>query len=329
MIEHLVGMQAQSPQAPYIGIWTRAASFRPHTLEQALERQEVIRATLLRQTLHLVTRRDYALIRSALEETNHYDKEPIAKRLAPEIRKLVEAQPITTAEALAYLKDKHGLTGVTARRAWRGSRVRANVVHAPASALWSTSREGYFGRYVALEEPERFDSLEARVELVRRYLTGFGPATPQDFRAWAMMRMAEVKPAFDRLAPQLRRFRDEHGRVLFDVSRVPLPDPDTPAPIRFLPRWDNALLAFVDRTRVLPEPYRKRVIGTNGDVAPTFLLDGFVAGTWSYEEARVVTEPFSKLPRATARELEDEAERLQGFLARSSRQSFLRTRGSG
>jgi hypothetical protein len=315
VIEHLVGMQAQSPQAPYIGIWTRAASFHPETLENALEQHDVIRATLLRQTLHLVTRRDYALIRSALEETNHYDKMPIAKRLAPEIRKLVEAQPITTAEALAYLKDTHGLTGVNARRAWRGARVRANVVHAPDSALWTTSREGYFGRYIALEEPERFDSLEAREELVRRYLAAFGPATPQDFRAWAMMRMAEVKPAFERLGPELRRFLDEHGRVLFDVPRAPLPDPDMPAPIRFLPRWDNALLAFVDRTRILPQPYRKRVIRSNGDVAPTFLIDGFVAGTWSFEDGHVLTEPFSKVRRPTLRELEDETQRLEAFLA--------------
>ena len=317
VIEHLVGMQAQSPQAPYIGIWSRAASFRPATLERELERQEVVRATLLRQTIHLVTRRDYWLIRAALEETNHYDKSAIAKRLAPEIRRLVEREPVTTAEALAHLKEKHGLTGVNARRAWRGARVRANLVHSSDSALWSTPREGYFGRYVALEEPQAFDSLEARVELVRRYLAAFGPASAQDFRIWAMMRMAEVKPAFDRLGTA-RRFRDETGRELVDVPRAPLPESETPAPVRFLPRWDNALLAYVDRARVIPESYRKRVISMNGDVAQTFLVDGFVAGTWSYEEERVVPKPFSKLPRAVLRELEEERARLEAFLAGSS-----------
>jgi hypothetical protein len=317
VIEHLVGMQAQSPQAPYIGIWSRVTSFRPETLERALERREVVRATLLRQTIHLVTRRDYWLIRAALEETNHYDKAAIAKRLAPEIRRLVEKEPVTTAEALAYLKERHGLTGVNARRAWRGARVRANVVHSSDSALWSTPREGYFGRYVALDEPEAFDSLEARVELVRRYLAAFGPASAQDFRIWAMMRMAEVKPAFDRLEP-VRRFRDEAGRQLIDVPRAPLPDGETPAPVRFLPRWDNALLAYVNRARVIPEAYRKRVIRMNGDVAQTFLVDGFVAGTWSFEDGHVVAQPFEKLTRSTARELEEERARLEAFLAGSS-----------
>jgi DNA glycosylase AlkZ-like len=256
-------------------------------------------------------------MRAALEETNHYDKAPIAKRLAPEIRDLADKDPITTAQALAYLKEKHGLSGVDARRAWRGARVRANVVHAPESALWSTPREGLFGTYVALEEPERFDSIEARIELVRRYLAAFGPATPQDFRAWAMMRMTEVKPAFDRLASELRAFRDEHGRQLFDVPRAPLPDAETPAPVRFLPRWDNALLAHVDRTRILPEAHRKKVIRMNGDVAPTFLVDGFVAGTWSVEGGRVAPTPLAKLPRAATLELEEEARLLEEFLAGS------------
>ncbi len=192
--------------------------------------------------------------------------------------------------------------------------MRANVVHSSDSALWSTPREGYFGRYVALEEPEAFDSLEARVELVRRYLAAFGPASAQDFRIWAMMRMAEVKPAFDRLGPA-RRYRDERGRELVDVPRAPLPKAETPAPVRFLPRWDNALLAYVDRARIIPDAYRKRVISMNGDVAQTFLVDGFVAGTWSFEDGRVVAKRFSKLPRSVLREVEEEGARLEAFLA--------------
>src|SRR5262249_26154456 len=140
------------------------------------------------------------------------------------------------------------------------------------------------------------------------------PASRRDFAAWAMMLAPEVGRAFARLEPQLVRSRDEHGRELLDVPRTPLPDPDTPAPVRFLPKWDNILLAFVDRTRVLPEPYRKAVIGMNGDVAQTFLVDGFVAGLWRAEDGHVVTEPFATLPRAVRRELADEAERLEAFL---------------
>jgi hypothetical protein len=129
-----------------------------------------------------------------------------------------------------------------------------------------------------------------------------------------MMRAGALKASLAVLEP-LRRFRDEHGRELFDVPRGALPDPDTPAPVRFLPKWDNVLLAWADRTRVLPEAYRKKVIRVNGDVAQTFLVDGFVAGTWNVEGGRVVTAPFAKLPRAVQREVRDEAEQLEAFLA--------------
>ena len=126
--------------------------------------------------------------------------------------------------------------------------------------------------------------------------------------------MPQIVPALERLEP-LRRFRDEQGRELLDVPRGALPDPDTPAPVRFLPKWDNVLLAFKDRTRVLPEPYRKRVIRMNGDVAQTFLVDGLVAGTWRVEDGRVAIEPFGTLSRSDRAELEDERARLEAFLA--------------
>jgi hypothetical protein len=124
----------------------------------------------------------------------------------------------------------------------------------------------------------------------------------------------EIQRALDLLEP-LRRFRDERGRELLDVPRAPLPDAETPAPVRFLPKWDNVLLAFADRTRVLPEEYRKKVIRMNGDVAQTFFVDGFVAGTWRVEDGRVVPEPFAPLSPSVRREVEDEAGRLEAFLA--------------
>ncbi len=126
--------------------------------------------------------------------------------------------------------------------------------------------------------------------------------------------MPELKASLELLEP-LRRFRDEQGRELLDVPRAPLPDPETPAPVRFLPKWDNVLLAFADRTRVLPEEHRKKVIRMNGDVAQTFLVDGFVAGTWRVESGRVVLEPLATLSRPARRELDEEAERLEAFLA--------------
>jgi Winged helix DNA-binding domain len=311
VIERLVGMQAQWPPSPYVGIWTRTTSFRRATLERQLASGAVIKATVMRQTLHLVTPRDYAVIRAAQSETNYPWNSDPAKRLAPLVRELAANGPITTTEGLAQLESEHDLTGIDARRVWRAARVRAHVVHHHETALWD-ARPG--GRYVALEEPEAHDPTEARVEMLRRYLGAFGPASRRDFRAWAMMPAPETQRALDRLEP-LRRFRDEQGRELLDIPRAPLPDPDTPAPVRFLPKWDNVLLAFADRTRVLPEQYRRTVIRQNGDVAQTFLVDGLVAGTWTVDGGRVATNPFAPLSRAVRGEVEEEASRLEAFLA--------------
>ncbi len=312
VIERLVGMQAQWPAAPYVGIWTRTTGFRREALGRELARASVVKATVMRQTLHLVTRRDYALLRAAMSETNFPWESSQAKHLAPSVRGLAAASgPVTTAEALAHLEREHGLTGIDARRAWRGARVRAHVLHHHETALWHARPEG---RFVALEEPEAHDPTEARAEILRRYLAAFGPASRRDIVAWTMMHVPEISRALERLEP-LRRFRDEQGRELLDVPRAPLPDPETPAPVRFLPKWDNVLLAFADRTRVLPEQYRKTVIRMNGDVAQTFLVDGFVAGIWRVENGRVALEPFAPLSRSARRELEDEAGRLEAFLA--------------
>jgi hypothetical protein len=311
VIERLVGMQAQWPPAPYVGIWTRTTSFRRETLERELASAAVVKATVMRQTLHLVTRRDYALLRAALSETNFPDQTAVARRLAPSVRALAATGPLTTAEALAYLEREHGLTGMNARRAWRGARVRAHVVHHHESALWRARPES---RFVALEEPESHVPVEARAEVLRRYLAAFGPASRRDIVAWSMMHVPEIARALERLEPLLR-VRDERGRELLDVPRAPMPDAATPAPVRFLPKWDNVLLAYADRTRVLPEQYRRTVISMNGDVAQTFLVDGFVAGMWRVENGRVVLEPFSALRRSVRRVLEDEAGRLEAFLA--------------
>lgn len=309
VIEHLVGMQAQSPQAPYVGIWARTSRFRRQALEKLIAKGDIVRATMMRQTLHLVTRRDYGLVRAAMSETNFPWETAAAKALGPEIRALADGG-VTAADALAYLEREHRLTGVTARRAWRHARVAGHVVHHPEDALWSGRQTG---RFVAIDEPDAHDPTEARAEAIRRYLAAFGPASRRDLVAWSMLHVPELQRSLDVL--ELRRFRDEQGRELLDVPRGPLPGEDAPAPVRFLPKWDNVLLAFADRTRVLPEPYRRVVIRSNGDVAQTFLVDGFVAGTWRVEDGRVVAEPFEPLPAAARREVAGEAERLEAFLA--------------
>ena len=309
VIEHLVGMQAQWPSAPYVGIWTRTTSFRRGTLERELAKLSVLKANLMRQTLHLVTRRDYGLVRAAFSESGHPDQWPNSIKVAPSVRALAERGPVTMAEGLELLEREHGLTGITARRVWHGGRMRAHVLHHHETALWGARPQG---RFVAIEEPEPVEPVEARAEMLARYLAAFGPASRKDMDKWSMMRQPAIKAALARL--ELRRFRDERGLELLDVERAPLPDPDTPAPVRFLPKWDNVMLAFADRTRVLPDEYRRTVIGSNGDVAQTFLVDGLVAGMWSVEKGRVVLEPLARLSRSVRREVEDEAERLKAFV---------------
>jgi Winged helix DNA-binding domain len=309
VLERLVGMQAQSPQAPYVGIWTRTTSFRRETLERKLVQGAVVRATVMRQTLHLVTRRDYGLVRAAMSEMNFPWESAGSKQLAPTLRVFASNGPVTTEEALAHLEQELGLTGLAARRGWRHGRLAAHIVHHHNTALWASTA----GRFVAIDEPETHDATEARAEMIRRYLAAFGPATRRDIVAWSMMHVPEIQRALDRL--ELRRFRDEQGRELLDVPGAPLPDAVTPAPVRFLPKWDNVLLAYRDRTRVLPEQHRKTVIKMNGDVAQTFLVDGVVAGTWRAEDGRVAVQPFAPLPRRVRSEVEDEAARLQAFFA--------------
>jgi hypothetical protein len=158
------------------------------------------------------------------------------------------------------------------------------------------------------------DVLAARVELVRRYLGAFGPSTRADIADWSGLRVSDFAAALDALEP-LRRFRDESGRELLDLPRAPLPPADTPAPVRFLPKWDNTLLAHKDRRRVLPEELRKAVIGKNGDVTQTFLVDGIVAGSWtSDKQGKVAITPFAPLPRTARRAVEAEAALLEAWL---------------
>jgi hypothetical protein len=314
VIERLAGMQAQWSPAPYVGLWSRVTGFRAETLERAVRRGDVRKPTVMRGTLHLVTARDYPVFFAALREYLWWadaDSAAIGARAAGGLRKLYGdgARPWRVGDE--YLSAEHGVVDeLTRRRAWHVGRIRAHVLHAPETALRKPLPRTVFA---AVAEPEAVDTLAARVELVRRYLAAFGPASRADIAAWSGMRVRDFAPALDGLEP-LRRFEDESGRELLDLPRAPLPAPDTPAPVRFLPKWDNVLLGFADRRRMLSDEHRKNVVMKNGDVAQTFLVDGFVAGTWRAEKGRVVLEPFAHLTRAARREADDEAARLAEFL---------------
>jgi hypothetical protein len=314
-IERLAGMQAQWPPSPYVGLWSRLVDFRRETLEQAVLSGEVVKPTVMRGTLHLVTARDYPVFWTALRDMpTWYDETHLAHALEAKegARRLAEQEPLTHKEGLAYLEREHGHADEqTRRRIFHAVRRRAHLLHIPESALW---RGRPLAVFHAHPEPEPVDVLAARTELVRRYLAAFGPSTRADIADWSGLRVADFAPALEQMGP-LRRFEDENGRELLDVPRAPLPPADTPAPVRFLPKWDNTLLAHADRRRVLPEELRKAVIAKNGDVTQTFLVDGLVAGSWSADKrGKVATAPFAPLPRVARREVEDEAARLEAWL---------------
>jgi hypothetical protein len=313
VIERLVGMQAQWPPAPYVGIWSRVANFRRETLERSILAGEVIKPAVMRGTLHLVTARDYPMFFAAFSDMNTwFDGAHLehALKIVPGMRALAEAGPVTMKEALKHMEDEHGHVDIEARRIFHAVRRRAHLLHGAETALWSSRP---LAIYQAHPEPAAMDTLEARTELVRRYLAAFGPATRADIADWSGLRVVDFAAALDALEP-LRRFREEDGKELLDLPRAPLPAADTPAPVRFLPKWDNLLLGHADRRRVISDEHRKVVVAKNGDVAPTFLVDGFVAGIWKAEKGRVLVEPFAPLPRSARHELDDEAARLEAWL---------------
>ena len=321
-IERIGALQAQWPPSPYVALWSRLDEFTRDALMRAIERRTVVKATLMRATLHQVSSRDYlaygGLVRSA--------------RLADLERRAVRAGYPTDVGAMAAAVAEHtgaaprsrpellDLLGLPKLRVddprpwvvWHLRGVPAELVHSPESSVWRRNTAG--GKFAPAQSwlgAAAAGGDDAAAHLVRRYLAAFGPATRADVSQWTGLTLAALEPGFARV--KTRRFVDARGRELLDLPRAPLPEADVGAPARFLPMWDSALLAHADRSRVLPADYRKTVIRKNGDVQQTFLVDGFVAGTWQVVDGRVELEPFEKLPPAARRELDREAKALAAF----------------
>jgi hypothetical protein len=309
-LERVAGLQSQWAPASYVGLWTRLEGFRRESLERALTREQVVRAVLMRGTVHLVSHRDYGIFGSAVAQPAWIRPESAA--LAEQVHaSLLEfgREPRTRAEVLAWLHETHGIEHDGGAGFWYSLRTVGRLTHAPAAGAWVQPRETRF----VLIEHEQVDPFPARVELVRRYLGAFGPATRADVAEWSGLRVRDFEPALEALEP-LRRFTDERGRELLDLPRAPLPPADFAAPVRFLPRFDNLVLSHADRTRAIADEHRSAVIHGGGMVEATFLVDGFVAGMWRVERGRVRIEPFAPLPRAWRGEVEDEAARLEAWL---------------
>jgi hypothetical protein len=312
VLERMGGLQAQYAPAMYIGLWSRVEGFERDALTRALERRSVVQGTLMRATIHLVSRADYwpfaVGVRKALREwwLRVHGRGTDPRKLAAEARKLRNAmrgKTLSRADLEGLLGKRLGLNGLA-----------LDLVRVPPSGTWERRRADLYALAEDWVGPESMTPEEGLEHLVRRHLQGFGPAPPRDIAGWAGLDVSSVKRTAERL--RLRRFRDEQGRELLDLPRARLPDPDTPAPVRFLPVWDATLLVHARRTGILPERYRPRVFDVKTPHSVnTFLVDGQVAGTWGYEQGRVQLEPFGRLPKPVRAELEEEAERLAAFHA--------------
>jgi hypothetical protein len=308
-LERIGGIQAQYAPAMYVGLWTRLEGLERAAVTRALERRSVILATMMRSTIHLVSKADYWPLtagirasRKAWWERVHAKAEPSEmKSAAGTLRRFLADGPHRWKEIEEQLGEFA-----------RGVYAYVDLVRIPPSGTWDQRRADLYGlaeEWVGPDETKPDDGLEL---LVRRYLGGFGPAYRTDVADFAGVPMGVLKPVLER--KQLSRFRDENGKELLDLPRAPLPDPATPAPPRFLPVWDATLLVHARRTQILPEEYRPKVFNTKTPHSlNTFLLDGQVAGTWRYERGTIDLDAFDTIPRKERRALEDEAKRLAAF----------------
>jgi hypothetical protein len=315
MIEHLVGMQAQNPLDPYVALWSRLDGFLPDALATLIVERRALRMGLLRTTLHLVTDRDalslYPVIHPVLARA--WTSSPFIKRLHG-----VDVEAVVAASRAALEKEPRTLTalGKLLLERWPdrepsplayAARFLLPIVQIPPRGVWNrtsqatwTTLEAWLGRPVGGDrEPD---------QAVLRYLAAFGPASASDIRTWSWL--TGLGNVVERIRPLLITCRDEAGRELFDLPDAPRPNPDTPAPPRFLPAYDNLLLSHQDRSRVFADSAFGRVTGRVG----TFLVDGFVRGQWRIDtsgiEAVLVLEPFEALADVDSDMLVEEGARL-------------------
>jgi len=322
-IEHLVGLQAQAPNPPYYGLWTRLAEFRRDDLTALLTERRVVRAACQRSTLHLVGARDFATLRGVFDDVlDRQLRGAHGKALAGiDFADIVAAgdallheQTLTNAELGARLAERWPGRDETALAAVL--RCRRALIHVPPAGTWDYNKSAQLALATNwLAEP--LDTNATIDAWVPRYLAAFGPASVKDMQTWSGL--TGLKAAFERQRERLTTFRDEDGVELFDLPDAPRPDADTPVPTQFLAEFDNLLLSHADRTRVVATQYQKQVMTVNGLVRGAILVDGFVHGIWRIERGKAMAslsiEPFAKLGKNDRDVLVEEGERLLRFAA--------------
>lgn len=319
-VEHIAGMQAQEPKHPFVGLWTRLAAFDADALLGALAARDVVRATLMRSTLHLFSAADYVALRLALQPPMSVALRVLGARaegLDPEAvvaatRELLADRPLTFDAIRAGLQER--FPAVDDRALGYAARTLVPLVMVPAAdARWGYPRICEFA--LAEEFLDGPLAPAAPEALVERYLGAFGPATVADVQTWSGV--GGGKAVLDGMRERLAIFADERGRELFDLPDAPRPGGDVEAPVRYLPEFDNLVLAYDDRTRVIADEHRPLVTTKNLRVKATFLVDGAVAGIWSLAVKRKVAtlelQPFGSLPKRSVSALVAEGEALARF----------------
>jgi hypothetical protein len=327
-IERLAALQAQWSPSPYIALWSRLKAFHRKKLWSAIERHEVIRARLMRGTLHLVSARDFYAYAVATQDLQRgaWNRLQVGRGVDPKkVAALAIAfarEPRPKEDVLEHIQERMGsLGGPFNWLVWRFVSAHADLVTAPPGGHWEYG--GTDAPYVAArhwiargERPSEEDALET---LVRRFLAAFGPATIADVAKFAGQVPPRVRPALERLGPKLRTFTDEQGRLLYDLPRAPRPDADCAAPVRFLPRYDELLISYQHRDRVIAPAHRRAVYTKNAIVEAVVTVDGFAAGTWSLDRAKneavLRVAPFARLAPRDRVAVETEADALLAFLA--------------
>jgi hypothetical protein len=321
-VERLAGMQAQEAKPPFAGLWTRLRGFRRQELHAALCERTMVRATLMRGTIHLFSAAEYAAFRLTIQPvltraTGMLGDRAGGLELEPVLaaaRELLTERPRTFGELRALLQAQ--FPAVNERALGFMVRMHLPLVMVPTDDRWSFPNNAEF----ALAAPWLGMPLaaeEATQRFALRYLAAFGPASVADFQTWSGLQ--KIRPIFEALRPRLVAFADERGRELFDLPDAPRPDQETPAPVRFLPEFDNLLLSHAERTRVIADAHRPIVYKSgNLRLLATILVDGVVSGTWRVERKRKVATlrivPFAPLARHVTDELYAEGEALLRFL---------------
>jgi hypothetical protein len=311
-LEQMAGLQAQYAPAMYVGLWSRVRDLRRDLVTELLVKRDVVQGTLLRGTIHLVSKRDYWPFAAAIRVARREWYVRATKKTGPSEQSVVKAAEVLR-QALADGPLRTPQIDELIGRANRGGvGLFVDLVRVPPSGTWERRRADLFGLAEDWVGPDTASEVDGVELLVRRYLGGFGPSTRKEIADWAGLPLTALAPVLEKL--DLRRFRAEDGAELLDLPGAPLPDADTPAPVRFLAQWDAALLAHARRSGILPEEYRPRIFHVKMPQSiGTFLVDGSVAGTWKLVDGRVTTEEFHPLDKATRREVADEAERLSAF----------------